>query len=64
MITTKEQYQNYRETAREILADNSHGVTVSEHANVQVCEDGAFVECVVWVDKDVAEFGSSPDTDR
>lgn len=51
---TKNAYLAYREKAREMLSDiliEGEHVKVSQHANVQIAEDGAFVECTVWVPK-------------
>lgn len=52
----KQQYLAYRDRARTIIRDGDERlprpeITVSEHANVHPMDDGAFVECVVWVPK-------------
>ena len=62
MNKSKEAYLQYRERARELYArgevihGEQHGtnivleeVTVPQHAHVSICEDGAFVEAIVWV---------------
>ena len=59
---TKRLYLQYRDRARELYSRGAlfHGeqhdtneigesVTVGVHAHVQLCEDGAFVEAIVWV---------------
>lgn len=57
----KQQYLRYRERARELYEEAAvlhephyvhRSITVSLNANVQMCEDGAFVEAVVWVPRD------------
>ncbi len=50
----KERYLRYRERARELYTEehdamNRRSITVTQHAQVSVCEDGAFVEATVWV---------------
>lgn len=60
--TSKERYLQFRERAREIytyasvIESDGHNksvvisqLTVPLHANVQICEGGAFVEAIVWV---------------
>lgn len=46
----------YRAKAREMYEDvgrqETEYIKVPEHANVQIVEDGAFIECVVWVPKE------------
>ena len=53
---TKRLYLAYRAKARELYEDvglvESAHVHVSDHANVQMTEDGAFVEVTVWVPKE------------
>lgn len=53
---TKRLYLAYREKARELFQDvgwvESEHIQVSKEANVQIGEDGAFVECIVWVGKE------------
>jgi len=62
--TSKEAYRQYRERAQELYNTYSvvhgdghgtneilHEVKVPHHANVQICDGGAFVEAVVWVPK-------------
>jgi hypothetical protein len=61
---SKETYLQYRIRARELYERGAvfHGesfgtnevvesISVPEHANVQVCDEGAFVEAIVWVPK-------------
>jgi len=52
--TIKARYLAYREAAREIFRLH-RGVTIPEHATVQMVEDGAFVEAVVWVPRERRE---------
>lgn len=50
----KRLYLAYRAKAKEMIAKiEGERLTVSNHANVQMTEDGAFVECTVWVPKEV-----------
>ena len=49
---TKRLYLAYRAKARELFEDDDKWIKVSDHANVQMTEDGAFVEAVVWVPKE------------
>lgn len=55
---TKRLYKAYCERARDIVkVGDEHfrelSITVEEGANVQMTEDGAFVECHVWVPKEL-----------
>lgn len=49
----KEQYLKYREMAQVIASSNNWPpgsyIKVQEHAPVQLMEDGAFVEAIIWV---------------
>ena len=57
---TKRLYLAYRAKARELFEERIHfmpcpsdkWIKVSEHANVQMTEDGAFVEATVWIPKE------------
>lgn len=50
---TKQLYLAYRAKAKELSKLASFGpVSVSDHANVQLAEGGAFVECIVWIAKE------------
>jgi hypothetical protein len=66
---SKATYDRYRSRARDVYSHVAvtHGerfgtntihveIKVPEHANVQLCEDGAFVEAIVWVPKATMEF--------
>jgi hypothetical protein len=44
-------YLAYREKAKQLVS-GSELLSVSDHANVQLCEEGAFVECHLWVSKE------------
>ncbi len=46
----KEEYQKYREVAMDRCKDTS--VKILPTANVQVLENGAFVEAMIWVPKE------------
>lgn len=57
--TSKETYQRYQTIARKLYARRHRrkGAVVDEvrvplNANVQVTDEGAFVEAVVWVPKE------------
>lgn len=53
----KRTYRAYRERARDLFekfgvdgdGDIIKVVRIAEYANVQLCQDGAYVEAVVWV---------------
>lgn len=48
----KQAIDDYREAAKKIAAiSGPQGISVNEHANVQVMPDGAFVEVIMWVPK-------------
>lgn len=53
---TKRLYLAYRETATQMIAAgdliDSARLSVNDHANVQICEEGAFVELHVWIPKE------------
>lgn len=53
---TKQLYLAYRAKAKELFEDvgpiESKNIHISEHANVQLAYDGAFVECIVWIAKE------------
>lgn len=50
---SKHLYLAYREKAREVIKSVSHiDLDIAQTANVQMTENGAFVECTVWVSKD------------
>ena len=53
---TKRLYLAYRERAQLLCKLAPHlpdlYLSTSPHANVQLCEDGAFVEAVIWIPKD------------
>ena len=53
MSATKEEYLAYREKAKEMIRMMDSSLRVTEHANVQPAEDGAFVECVIWIPKEL-----------
>lgn len=48
----------YKNTARRLCEGRAVGpghIRVTPYAHVQVCEDGAFVEAVVWIPKEEIE---------
>lgn len=58
---SKEAYHAYRQRAGslyesiDVSFDSPHAmkaIHIPTHANVQICEDGAFVEAIVWVPKE------------
>lgn len=53
---SKETYDRYRDKARFLYQDvgkiHSENIRVPLHANVQITDEGAFVEAVVWVPKE------------
>ena len=53
---SKERYLRYRVVARNLFEDvgkiESEYIKIPSHANVQIWEDGAYVEAVVWVPKE------------
>ena len=53
---SKERYLRYRVVARNLFEDvgkiESKHIKIPIHANVQMCEDGAFVDAVVWIPKE------------
>lgn len=51
---SKQLYEDYRNKAKQLAAegtDDELQLSVVQYANVQLCEDGAFVECQVWIPK-------------
>jgi hypothetical protein len=65
---SKRTYEQYRQRARDlyervaVIHGETHGsnilldeIKIAEHANVQITEDGAFVEAIVWVPKEKFE---------
>ena len=41
--------EEYRKAAEQIAYINKYPVTVNKYGGVQILEDGAFVECFIWV---------------
>lgn len=48
---TKAEYESYLELAKEVFPQNGV-VSIPPLAAVQLCEDGAYVEAVVWIPKE------------
>lgn len=45
----------YREIAEKIIlqfGDTSNPVTPNKYGAVQICDEGAFVECMIWIPKE------------
>lgn len=63
-MNAKQQFQAYREQAKQLYQDvgrvESEHIHIPDYANVQITEDGGFVDVVVWVPKKVLDSACKP----
>lgn len=55
-LERKQRFHNYRETAKRLYEDvgkvESEHIHIPDHGNLQIVEDGAFVEAIIWIPLD------------
>jgi hypothetical protein len=55
---SKDLYLRYRKVAQDLTRSCNPVISVSQHANVQMIEDGAYVESLIWIPKEALDESS------